>query len=311
VQSRVYGLTLDAELPLPGLPSLFVDSAGPRWRVCVGSPTVPTGRSVLAADDADNADGADVRLDDDDAFSIAFCDGVRFSVSRSSATITMSWPASLAFEDALVYLVGPALGAAVRLERRSVLHASAVHIRECAVLLLGDAGAGKSTLTAALLDRGHKLVTEDVSAIAFDDAGAPGVFRGGSRVKLWDDSVVGLRGKVDALAALVPTNPDWTKKFLDASRQMTNRDVTPIASIVLLRRDDGCATPRLEDLSPHDRLLMLIANGYASRLVLPDDRANELARLSALARAVPVRRLVYPNDMKRLPEVVEFLARSC
>ncbi len=56
------------------------------------------------------------------------------------------------------------------------LHACAVEIDGRAVLIAGDAGAGKSSLTAGLIAQGAALVSDDLSAIVFDPAS------GGARV---------------------------------------------------------------------------------------------------------------------------------
>ena len=50
------------------------------------------------------------------------------------------------------------------------LHACAVEIDGRAVLIAGDAGAGKSSLAAGLVAHGATLVSDDLSAVAFDPA---------------------------------------------------------------------------------------------------------------------------------------------
>lgn len=251
----------------------------------------------------------EVRRASADALFLEFADGARFLVDLGARRICAAWAKPLTFDDALVYLVGPALGATLRLLRRSVLHASAVEVDGRALLVMGDAGAGKSTLTAALVDAGLPLITEDVSALDVVDGAPIRVFRGGTRVKLWPESVRGLRGRDDALPLLVPSSVDWHKRYLDCSERMTSHDAVPVAAIVHLERTPDVDAPVLTPLRAHDKLLCLLANGYASRLVRPDDRADELSRVSRVAQEISVLRMRYPDRFEALSEVVDALRR--
>ncbi len=60
------------------------------------------------------------------------------------------------------YLVGPAIALLLYQRNRLVLHASAISMNGQGVAFLGDSGAGKSSIAAAFLANGHKLVVDDV-----------------------------------------------------------------------------------------------------------------------------------------------------
>lgn len=274
-----------------------------------GEVPLPTGEILRALDEPDNTDALEVRRPNSESYCLSFADGTRFFVDLATGRIDGTWPPRFSLDDALVYLVGPVLGATLRLLRRSVLHASAVEVDGRALLVMGDAGAGKSTLTAALVDAGLPLITEDVAALDVVDGAPLRVFRGGTRVKLWPESVRGLRGREDALPLLVPSSVDWHKRYLDCAERMTAHDAVPVAAIVHLERTPDVDSPELTPLRAHDKLLCLLANGYASRLVRPDDRADELSRVSRVAQEVPVLRMRYPDRFEALPGVVDTLRR--
>jgi HPr Serine kinase C-terminal domain len=65
-----------------------------------------------------------------------------------------------------------------------VLHGSAVEINGKAVVVAGEKMAGKSTLVAGLLSKGHRLISDDVTALAIDDNGVY-VLPGIPAIKLW------------------------------------------------------------------------------------------------------------------------------
>src|SRR3954447_15177733 len=59
-------------------------------------------------------------------------------------------------------VLGPVLAVLLHQRGRLLLHASAVAVDNEAVLFLGSAGWGKSTMAATLHARGHSLVTDDI-----------------------------------------------------------------------------------------------------------------------------------------------------
>lgn len=67
------------------------------------------------------------------------------------------------------------------------MHASAVAIDERAWLLCGATGAGKSTLTAALLAQGAEFIGDDLSVLDLDGGGAA-VSRGRTTMRLHPDT---------------------------------------------------------------------------------------------------------------------------
>jgi hypothetical protein len=68
-------------------------------------------------------------------------------------------------DQASISLVGIPLGYVLQNNNFQVLHGSSVAISGSAVCFVGKSGAGKSSLAMALVDRGLKLVTEDLCII--------------------------------------------------------------------------------------------------------------------------------------------------
>ena len=68
-------------------------------------------------------------------------------------------------DQASISLVGIPLGYVLQNNNFQVLHGSSVASADSAVCFIGKSGAGKSSLAMALVDRGLKLVTEDLCVI--------------------------------------------------------------------------------------------------------------------------------------------------
>ena len=158
------------------------------------------------------------------------------------------------------------------------LHACAVEIDGRAVLIAGDAGAGKSSLTAGLIAQGTALVSDDLSAIAFDPVG------GGAQI---------LPGRTTI--RLDPTVARWTEgELLDLPARDTRgkavvrpaercRAPLPLAGMIALGLPSGSVAPVASAglLAAHlFRPVWLAA--------LPNNAARHQALL-ALAAILPVR----------------------
>jgi hypothetical protein len=107
------------------------------------------------------------------------------------------------------WLLGAVLGMVCHQRGLFPLHAACVRIRGTAIALCGRTGAGKSTLAAALVRRGHALIADDVCVIDFTANGEPLVLPSFPRVKLWEDVLQALAVPAEA----VPRAGSGKRKF--------------------------------------------------------------------------------------------------
>ncbi len=221
---------------------------------------------------------------------LQYADGTEFLLDRQGSDIWARWPDSSTLEDTATYLLGPVLGFVLRLRGVTCLHASAVALDGRAVVLMGPPGAGKSTTAAALCQRGHAVLTDDI--VALSDDRIRRVIPGVPQIRLWPDATALLYGADDALPRLTPT---WEKRALDLTRRPDEfeRRPLPIAAIYLLAdtaTGDGAAL-RIDTVRGAEALMALLANTYVGYLLDTRMRAQEFAALGSLVSEVPVRRI--------------------
>jgi hypothetical protein len=129
------------------------------------------------------------------------------------ARVTLDAPAMS--EDLTRLVIGYAAGTLLLHQLgRMPFHAAAAAGPAGAVLLLGDGGAGKSTLAAMLSRRGMALVGDDMIALAVGAAeGAPdskvGLHRSLRTAKLWRDSAAAADAGGTEIAGLEKTVLTW------------------------------------------------------------------------------------------------------
>ncbi|HKJ60204.1 MAG TPA: hypothetical protein VKA37_13315 [Halobacteriales archaeon] len=194
-------------------------------------------------------------------------------------------------------VVGPAFNHLLHQRGFYVLHASTVSIDGDAVAFVGRSGDGKSTTASAFLDRGHRVLSDDVAAIRHAGEG-PLVTPGHPTVKLDP-------GAVDVLSLPVeePVRmPVRDRRFFRLPHP------TPSAPARLRRvylLAEGSAT-EVEPVDAGERLVELVRNTYTTgMLVDPDEATSNFERCARLAGEVGVSRLLRPHSLEELPAVVD------
>ena len=207
------------------------------------------------------------------------------------------------------FLIGNLIAYALRLQGKLVLHGNAACTGQRAIAWVGAKGAGKSTLSAAFLDAGHALVTDDQLVLRTSGSlwyAAHGV----PRIRLWP-------GSVETLSA--QTRSDFLQPFgnaikgwLEISPELseTPKLSPPLDALyVLASRCASLTTAVIRRLSAGERLQSLLQHRLA-RQSLPissTQHAAEFTMFGKLASQLPIYGLQLPDRLEALPEVVQLL----
>lgn len=179
---RAFGLTIGSDLVLPELPSAAVSSR-PDIDVRIRRGAV----DAVLKDSVEVYEGVHARPG---ALLIDVETG-RLLVRGGEEIIVDAAPGA-SERDVRLGVLGSAMGAICHQRGLLPLHANAVEIDGQAVAFAGPSGAGKSTLAAYFLQMGRKVLCDDLCVIGFDADGAPQVWPGICRIKLWDDALAQL-----------------------------------------------------------------------------------------------------------------------
>jgi hypothetical protein len=192
---------------------------------------------------------------------------------------------------------------AMHLRGSPCLHASAAAMGGRAVALVGDAGSGKSTLCAALCQRGLDLVCDD-SLWVHVAADAMRVAAGYPSLRLWPDSAGMLS---DEASDLPLASPRTSKRRLSRA---TSTEPLELAAVIVLAPVEGVTTPTLARLSGNEALAELAR--CVHRLDPENDAAlrAEFDVLTELGARVPVGRLHFHHDYHALAAVTALVIRE-
>lgn len=182
------------------------------------------------------------------------------------------------------------------------LHAAAIDIGGAAVLVAAPGRFGKTTLSVAFHEAGHRLLSEDISRLQLDPE--PLVMPGPAVVRMREDT---FNGTPPAGMSVANRARGRVELAIDDGRRGDATPV-PVHAIVLLRESVDHRI-RLEPVQTMDAIPDLWT--LAFRLPEPVDRSRAFQQVAAFADRVPVWNLFRPVTMSGLPDVVATVAELC
>ena len=257
-----FGLAVEGDFPAPGLSEDLV-AEGPVTRV-----------ELVALEEAAD-DGAEQRIDHvpGDGYHLYARGFGSARVSDDGASVRCA-PPDVDPWSWQRFLVGRVLPWAAVLRGRECLHASAVTLDGRAVAIVGDTGAGKTTLAAHAMLAGAGFLTDDVLALertadAVLAHPGPGVLA--VRPAEWE--------RLDP-ARLGRLIGEGGKRYLEVARRSPP---APLAAIYYLRRErSGDA---IEPLAADFRLLL--ASTFNTAIRTPERLREQFEVCARLAATVP------------------------
>ena len=201
------------------------------------------------------------------------------------------------------FVLGPVLAALLHQRGYLLVHASAVTIDGEAVVFLGSAGWGKSTIAGALHSKGHRLVSDDMTVLDVEGSW-PMVLPGFPQLKLWPEAITSLGGDPKKLPR---TDPYFEKRARPATHHFSLRPV-PLKQIYVL--GEG-STLQVLPLSRQESLVELIRHSYGTDYGFQTStEARSVSHFRRCARVVsnvPVRSLKRQKSLPQLSEVMRLI----
>lgn len=202
-----------------------------------------------------------------------------------------------------LFLLGSALGCVVHQRGLLPLHANAFVHDGQAVLVLAHSGTGKSTLAAAMRNKGCTILADDVCAVRAMPGETPLVYAGVPQIKLWKDAAEHLGEDIGAMQQVLRNEEKYA---LPVSAPYCDGPA-PIKALYILNAGK-CGTLEIVDMTQIEKVDELRNHTYRKGMVAKlGIEAENLKSCALLARSVPMRRIRRPKDRFLLDELAELL----
>ena len=201
-----------------------------------------------------------------------------------------------------LFVLGPGLAALLHQRGFFVLHASAVARNREAVLFLGASGAGKSTVAAAMHDRGYEIVADDVVPVDVSSPTGLTICPGFPQVKLWPDSASFLGKDLSIMPRLRPEAEKrgwgWGDRYSDSMLNLRH------VYVLTGGRDANLA---IERLGKQETFIEVIRNSHGVQFLKCRDSSQHVFQCAQFSRTILANRVTRAKSLDRLPDLVDML----
>ena len=282
---RWSGLNLISELELPELPTIELPrSATPELRIYFRRARDVQERTALQVQSWMEARSRSIEFQ---------LSGVAsYQVTRTRIDVIAHPDAELATVRAL--LLGTAFGAMAHLRQLLPLHASAALTSEGAVLFLGPAACGKSTLALHLAAQGLPILADDQTVLQFDRHGA----------SIWPNPVPYASQRPSEATVFMPGGVHSPSRAGEVEYRPYR-----VTQIFALSRTDDAHAKLIVPASGADAIAVLAENCYRPQIAWDLGRRDFVFRRCArLTEYVEIAHLQLPNRISEMQRVARELA---
>lgn len=206
-----------------------------------------------------------------------------------------------------VYLMCSCLGF-IMLQRNMVaIHGGVIEIDGKAMIFTGDRGAGKSTLTTALRQRGYKFISDDVAAINFDEK-VPYVMPGFPYQKLCEDAMDNMGYDKEKCTSFMS---DKHLKYMVPAHDEFINNPTELFGICELTVDDVDKVT-IEEYKGSEKLNKIIENIYRGEYIKYLGGMNPVyfKKCLDIAKHIKFYKITRPRNKFTVDEQIELIERE-
>jgi hypothetical protein len=293
-RSRAFGLDLEGEFPVSGLPPGYETPDAPPTRIELSSTAALDGAwGAVHATTLEDARGSDGRrvlaVDRDDRlrYRLATADWGNYLVSADGRRVQCA-PPSLAGWRRERFLTSRVLPLAATLRGLEVFHSSAVSFGDAVVAIVGPRQIGKTSLAVHLILRGSSFVTDDLLALEVqrnEVVAHPGA------------AMVGVRESEYRLLQpeqrrrLGPFVKRLDKFFADVQREDR---ALPLRIVYFLDRRPTNGALAIDELDQHDPRLLLASSFFNGIVKTPERLHRQLDLCAQLSQTAVICRASVP-----------------
>ena len=182
----------------------------------------------------------------------------------------------------------------------TVFHASAVETGAGTVLFAGRSGSGKSSLLAALVERGYAMLADDTAGVVLDSNGRPVALPAFPRLKLWADALDALAWRERARGKV---HEEMEKYLVPVERFRNEPQAVRAVCILGSRRQEGI---EVETVPAAAAFRQLWEHTYRrSCLYAHGQQPAHFRTLTAMVRRLPIMKVTRPAHPFRLDPLAD------
>ncbi len=219
----------------------------------------------------------------------------KFRISNGNSISWYKDNKNIENNDIGTFILGTGIGTILIQRGILVLHANALEKDGKGIICLGNSGVGKSTIAYLLMQKGWKLISDDLVAVTPKGMILPGI----PRIKLWQDVVELLDLDKNSLPRL---RKKINKFLIKGEHIISSEKIVPLHKIYVINRSrefNSEKNIKISDINSQQiSLLCLKKNYYRPRIVRGIGmEACYFKQTVNLLKSIPLLNLNLPNDL--------------
>lgn len=227
----------------------------------------------------------------------------RFLVQNGNEIIADKKEVQIPDEKVKPYIISHGLAFVLYMKNIVTLHGSTVGDEEGAVTIIGNSGAGKSTISTGLRKRGYKLIADDVSAIKLEN-GVPYVQIAVPHQKFCRDTALKEGYKLEEIECINEIRDKYRVTLSEDEMCSGPGKLKGIFEIILDTKDNRFRVEKAEGL---DLLKLMSANMFSQYLFSNSSglSADMFQTTLQIAQQVPVYKIYRPTDQDTVEQILD------
>lgn len=293
---KAFGLAISSEIPLDEL----IECHAAQTDVVIEKGRVPSTIPNAVLDNPQKKIGAD-------SFLLKVPNIASYFVEKGSRIVVEPEENALP-EGIKTFLLGSCMGALLYQRKILPLHGSCVSADGRGILITGNSGAGKSTISSAMYKKGYKMITDDVAAVFADESNAPLVHPSFPGQKLWEDAIDRI-GRSEEKKPLNRILNDMNKYAIKSHAYFCD-EPQPIKFIFeIIPASVGKVT--IDEINGTEKLDLIMKNAYRKRF--PHFMRIEdwfFSQCVSVAKSISAFRIKRPNGVHLENEIADLIMET-
>jgi hypothetical protein len=191
-----------------------------------------------------------------------------------------------------LYLNGSTYGAILHQRKIMPIHGSCFIFNNKGIMLCGNSGAGKSSLTASFVLDGNEFLTDDVTPILTLN-NKPFIWTMSDRIKLWEDSLKQLNQNKEGLHKI---DPDTEKFYYPLN---SYKDSTFMLNHIFLIEIHEKSTIAFQEIKGAEKVTALRNEIYRLEYLqgMPENESLYFEKLVQISKKIKITKLYRPKDI--------------
>jgi hypothetical protein len=206
------------------------------------------------------------------------------------------------------WLFGTIMAYVLQYRGYHVLHGAAILMQKGVVILSGHSGAGKSTLAAAMMQKGHQLLSDDLAVIQPTSDGHYSLIPGPSILKLCRDSMQQFHYEPNQGKPLFIKSD----KYVIPVAQEPKKNPLPIKAFYEICMGPSTQTmPIFHTFSKGEALKTLIHHAYRYFMIKPLAKLQYFMNACRdLVEKIDVHQIQRPANYQNLPTIIQHIEQE-